>query len=160
MYQIASHFGLHNVFLYCQLIWKHSRQILWCCHCTLQLCVSRFVLWLIFLIYLLFLPVIESLTESLRGELNTRLENIFSYWHWNNPSLSKSTLGILKVAELVSDVWVFLNEPEGFCSVNVPPKNPVEIEHVMPTSWPQDTSPRGFMEMPGFGKLTEKAAQY
>ncbi len=47
MYQIASHFGLHNVFLYCQLIWKHSRQILWCCHCTLQLCVSRFVLWLL-----------------------------------------------------------------------------------------------------------------
>ena len=56
------------------------------------------------------------------GELKSRLETVVWYWHWYDPSLSKSTCKMLKVAELVLDVWVFLKEPEVFCRVNVPPK--------------------------------------
>ena len=102
------------------------------------------------------LPVTESLTESLRGEVKSRLETLVWYWHWYNPSLSKFTWRMLKVAELELDVWVFLNDPDVCCRVNVPPKCWVEIEQVMPTSWPQVTSPTGFMEMLGFGRFTGK----
>ena len=105
------------------------------------------------------LPVTEILTESLKTELKSRLETLFWYWHWYNPSLSKLTLRILKVVELVLDVWVFLNEPEVFCRMNVPPKCWVETEQVKLTSWPQVTTPAGFMEMLGFGRLTVKIIQ-
>ena len=125
---------------------------------ALLLCDSCFVLWVIVLINLIFLPVTESLTESLRGDLKFRLEPLFSYWHWYNPSLLKVTWRMLKVAELLLDL--FLNESEFFFRMNVPPKTWVEIEQVMPTFWPQLTSPAGFMEILGFGKVTEKATQY
>ncbi len=102
------------------------------------------------------LPVTESLTESLKGELKSRLETLIWYWHWYDPSLSKLTLRMLKVAELVLDVWDLVNVPESFFRINVPPKCWVKIEQVMSTFWPQVTSPTGFMEMLGFGRFTGK----
>ena len=106
------------------------------------------------------LPVTESVTESLTLELKTLelkdwLEMFIWYWHWYHPSLSKSTLWILKIAELVLDVRVVLNEPEVFCRMNVTPESCVEIEQVMLTFWPKVTGAAGFIEMVGFGRLTE-----
>ena len=102
------------------------------------------------------IPVTESLTGSLRTELKSRLETLVWYWHWYDPSLSKVTWRMLKVAELVLDDWVVLNESEVFFRMNVPPKCWVEIEQMMLVFWPQVTSPAGFMEMLGFGRITEK----
>lgn len=102
------------------------------------------------------LPVTESLPESLGGELNSRPEPIFWYWHWYDPSLSKFTLRILNVAEFVLEVWVLINESVVFFRMNDPPKTWVEIEQVIAMFWPQVTSPTGFMVIWGFGKLTEK----
>lgn len=104
-----------------------------------------------------FLPVTEILTESLRGELNVLLEMCFSYWHWYSPLSLKSTLWILKVADL-DPVSVWLKLLEVFLRVKVPSKNSDETEHVMLMFWPQLTCP-SFIEMLGFGRLAEKSKQ-
>lgn len=107
-----------------------------------------------------FLPATESLTAPLTGDWKFWLKLLFSYRHSYHPSFLKSTLGMLKVAELWFDLWFFVNEPEVLFSMNVPPRAWVEIEHVMSTFWPQATSPAGLMEILAFGKLTEKNVQY
>lgn len=101
------------------------------------------------------LPVTESLTESLTLELKDWLEMLVWYWHRYHPALSKSTLGILKIAELVLDVWVVLNVLEVFCRMNVTPESCVEIEQVMLTFWPQVTGAAGIIEILGFDRLAE-----
>lgn len=99
-----------------------------------------------------FLPV--SLTGE---ELNLRL--IFMYWHWYSPSWSKFTLWRLNVTELIEDVWLWLNEPEVFWRIKVPPENLSETEQLILTSWPQVTSLL-YKEMVGSGRVSKEMIQY